>query len=333
MILILSYDEWDSESEHVSRWLRKLNGDFIRLNANDFIDQSGRFTYTFDNSNAEFVLNGKAINFEEITTVWLRRWGNPSSVFSDQLGGRNQNTLNTFLDREWETLTQYLFYLLRDKKWITPPAALTDNKLISLVQAEMSGLQIPQFTVTNSKDRMQKFASKSKSVTKVLSNFQYVMLEDEVASVFTEELDTMRIRELPEYFYPSLIQERIDKRYEVRVFCLGGDFYATAVVPTGQNSEVDIKKAIKKEGISNRYMPYRLPLELEFQLRDFLNHTGYDTCSIDLMRATDGTYYFIEVNPIGKFMFYSQCCNYNLEKLVAEYLLIEDGQRNQAKID
>lgn len=322
MVLILSYDEWDSESEYVSRWIKKLGGHFVRMNANNFLDKSGRFSYSLYSEEMTLKTEETVIDLDLIDTIWLRRWGNPSSHFSSVSSYRNLITLNDFAEREWNTFTSHLFYLLRHKRWVTSPLILNENKLTSLSVARKAGLSVPEYIVTNAKEELMKFRSKhQKVVTKVMSNFHYLSDEQEVASVFTELVDDGKLEKIPDFFYPSLFQQCIDKVYEVRVFCVGGSFFPTAVIPMNDNVEVDIKKGIKSDRISNRYMPYQLPSDLEEKLNLFLASLDYDTCSIDLIRSKRGEYVFLEVNPIGKFMYYSQCCNYNLEKKVAEFLL------------
>lgn len=42
--------------------------------------------------------------------------------------------------------------------------------------------------------------------------------------------------------------------------------------------------------------------------------------SVDLLKASDGDIYFLEINPVGQFGLVSNFCNYHLEKN-AEFLL------------
>ena len=39
--------------------------------------------------------------------------------------------------------------------------------------------------------------------------------------------------------------------------------------------------------------------------------------SLDLIRAADGKYVFLEINPVGQFGMVSYPCNYNIEKEIA----------------
>ena len=71
----------------------------------------------------------------------------------------------------------------------------------------------------------------------------------------------------------------------------------------------------------NRYVPYKLPKVLEGQLSALMQALDLDTGSIDLIRASDGRFVFLEVNPVGQFGMVSVPCNYYLEKKVAERLV------------
>lgn len=48
------------------------------------------------------------------------------------------------------------------------------------------------------------------------------------------------------------------------------------------------------------------------------------TGSIDIIKSTNGKYYFLEVNPVGQYLAPSFLCNYNLPKIIAEWLIKKD---------
>lgn len=50
--------------------------------------------------------------------------------------------------------------------------------------------------------------------------------------------------------------------------------------------------------------------------------------SIDMLYTNEGKYVFLEVNPSGQFLGYSSSCNYNLDRVVAEYLIKMSNGKN-----
>ena len=43
-----------------------------------------------------------------------------------------------------------------------------------------------------------------------------------------------------------------------------------------------------------------------------------------MIRASNGNYYFLEVNPVGQFGMTSIPCNYDLHEVVAKHLIQKD---------
>jgi glutathione synthase/RimK-type ligase-like ATP-grasp enzyme len=46
-----------------------------------------------------------------------------------------------------------------------------------------------------------------------------------------------------------------------------------------------------------------------------------DTGSIDMIKCTDGKYYFLEVNPVGQYDMISMPCNFHLSEIIASELI------------
>ena len=84
-------------------------------------------------------------------------------------------------------------------------------------------------------------------------------------------------------------------------------------------TEVDFRKYNFEK--PNRTVPYELPEGLRSKIAILMSRLGLDTGSLDLIRAADGRYIFLEVHSIGQFRMVSRPCNYNLEKKVAERLI------------
>ena len=75
----------------------------------------------------------------------------------------------------------------------------------------------------------------------------------------------------------------------------------------------------------NRNVPYKLPQDVEDKICLFMDASGLDTGSIDIIKSTDGRYVFLEVNPCGQFDWLSGNCNYYIEQKIAHYLM-QSGQ-------
>jgi glutathione synthase/RimK-type ligase-like ATP-grasp enzyme len=116
-----------------------------------------------------------------------------------------------------------------------------------------------------------------------------------------------------------LLQEKLDKKYELRVFFLNEEFYAMAIFSqNASDTSVDFRNYKDKK--QNRTVPYTLPYNIHVCLLKFVKETNLNTGSIDIVVTTDNRFVFLEVNPVGQFGMVSYPCNYHLEKKVATYL-------------
>lgn len=141
--------------------------------------------------------------------------------------------------------------------------------------------------------------------------------------MFTKELTPYHISLLPDRFFPSLIQENIDKRFEIRAFYINGHIYSAALFSQNSNETiVDSRIVNLKKPI--RYIPYLLSKDEEMKIIELMTILNLNCGSIDLIRAKSGELFFLEVNPVGEFGHIELTCNYGLHKIVATELIKMD---------
>jgi len=187
--------------------------------------------------------------------------------------------------------------------------------LIILKQAKLYGLDIPFSCITNDKDEIVTlFNSYPKLITKPIDDIESFQLNEKTwipyTSFITKDLiESVSDREI----FPSLIQEYIDKEYEIRTFYLDGKCYSMAIFSQDdEQTSVDFRQYNKVK--PNRNVPYLLPKEMECKIKIFMNKLELKTGSLDFIRSKNGRYVFLEVNPAGQYSMLSKWCNYNLEK-------------------
>lgn len=73
-----------------------------------------------------------------------------------------------------------------------------------------------------------------------------------------------------------------------------------------------------------RGVPYQLPADLEDKIATLLGILKLNCASLDLIRGSDGKYYFLEINPNGQFGNVDLGCNYGLHQKIAETLIDMD---------
>jgi len=331
MILILSTDS-DYSTKEVMQWLMRWKVPVIRLNDNDVFRYPLRFkigkALTF-----EININKKWISSENINVVWFRKFG-----FFDQYEGYSELKKNLGIDycyrvsAEQRKILNLIARTLKTKHWLCKYSAAGLNKFDVLQKALEVGLNTPYSIITNSKHELLSDPSLAKRciITKGAGDIMYVDL-DETTLLTTLTTDiTKYTNELPNLFFPSLIQNKIQKQFELRVFYLDGKTYSMAIFSQrNKQTETDFRNYDRKT--PNRWVPYQLPLTIEEKVTNLMNLLDLNTGSLDFLYTVNGEYIFLEVNPAGQFGMVSSPCNYNLEKEVAKYLSEQNSKHETHK--
>jgi ATP-GRASP peptide maturase of grasp-with-spasm system len=326
MILILSRTD-DGSTNRIIDWLVNQKKEYIRINGNR--NNYKLLSISHDDINIE--IYGKKINLLQSSSFWYRRsaFGENTfnytskkdvlkNIFKEEI---DQFFINSQLNNEFRVIFEYLYYLLNDKV----PNKIGNffhrdvNKLIILFEASKAGLEIPKSYIAHTKDELLSLKDK-KIITKALKDGVYHLKRKYEYFSYTEEVNFKKavIDKISDQFLPSLLQEKIQKKYELRIFYLNGKLYPT-VIFSQQHKDASVD--FRKSPGNIRFLPYNLPKEIEDKLLQLMNNLDHKVGAIDLIVDQDDNYIFLEVNPGGQFSFYSDHCNYYLEKEIANQLL------------
>lgn len=312
-ILILSQATLESSTDYFCKWLNYYNIPFKRLNGEDLFD--------IDDLN-------DLPNNEDYDIIWFRRRiaSFPNVDYSlKKEHFNNQHVLREFINDEFNTLHNFLIFRFDLNKWVNNP--LIDrqiNKLNILQLAKKNGLKIPFTQVVTTKQKIADYIAEYKElILKPLSEVIFLDTDDDAADVYkmlSKVLDSKNLKDVPEKFFPSLIQENVQKKMEIRVFYLFGEFYSMAIYSqNNKNTKDDFRNYDMKR--PNRNVPYKLPKKIENSLRNFMNELKFNMGSIDLILTDKGEYVFLEINPEGQFGMVSYPCNYYLEREMTKKFL------------
>ena len=118
------------------------------------------------------------------------------------------------------------------------------------------------------------------------------------------------------HFY-SLLQKKIDRICDIRVFCIKQQYFAMAIFVS--KNTIDARSLMLDNELA-RIVSYKLPDELEDRINAFMNIKGINSGCIDFILSNDRQYYFLEVNPVGQFDYIEYYCNYPLSQTIAKTL-------------
>jgi ATP-GRASP peptide maturase of grasp-with-spasm system len=324
MILIFSI-QTDSSTCDIIDWLVSERIDFVRINMDNYNAINYlKFEVGNDENNFIIIYKNKKINLHDVKGVWYRKGGylklNQSINWAElSISNKAKQELKFDLWNEAKSITTFIHSYLKNKKSINSFFTSNPNKLLMLKEAVDCGLKVPKTLVTNSKSDLKKFIKEYGNViTKGIDESLHFGDDENFYSVYTEEV--VDLETLPESFFMSKFQQKINKVFEIRVFYFFEKLYSMAIFSQGnEQTSTDFRKYDRQK--PNRSVPYELPLKVKNKVIKLMDRMNLNCGSLDLIYNENEEFVFLEINPVGQFGMISTPCNYNLEKVIAEKLI------------
>ena len=321
-VLIFSISS-DKSTYQVCDWLRHLGQKYIVIT----LETDVRILSVRPDGEFLLSINGVELHSSDIKCTWYRR--GEINILPYKIGipkdtDKSTESLyrgaNRFINYELGGTVAHIYHWLRKKPHLDSISTANVNKLVVLDEAMRLGLTIPTWAVLSSKNEVEQFRETvGEIITKPVAGGGYFETDTHYVQVYTEVADDKFISNLQGQFFPTFFQQMVEKEFEIRSFMLNGKLYSMAIFSQqNEQTAVDFRHYDKKR--PNRNIPFKLPTEIEDKLITLAKRFGMSTCSFDLIYGKDGTYYFLEVNPVGQFGMTSYPCNYHIEKKIATYL-------------
>lgn len=315
-ILIIT-EAADQSTNDVIDWIIHYGYSVTRVNEDTDIQFVRCNIDTIGQINFFVSVKGVEYNLMDFHSIWYRRGDfNLARLYNFSSLDVPQGLAN-FYQSELGALTKFAYHLLASKRSLNEFHHVYINKLEVLKMATQVGLPIPALCIGTTKSDLLKFSeSYPRCITKAINIGANISTDEIEYSGFTAAL---AIDQCESIFFPTMIQPDIPKYCDVRIFYINATFYAMAIF-----SQQDIQTAtdfrVYNEQRPNRTEPINLPLAVQTALMRLMTYLKMNCGSIDMILDTEGTFVFLEVNPIGQFYQVSYPCNYQLERKIAEYL-------------
>lgn len=309
MFYILSQATLESSTDSVCQWLSFYKVPHVRMNGEDF-------TYL---KNRKYLPND-----DEVNLIWYRRKLSslPVKYELKREDSELKSKLRKFFLDEFNTLHSYLYHTIKSAKWINDPfTELNLNKLHVIDKAKEFGLEVPYTEVVSQKSEIFKIMNFYPDlIVKPLSECIFLYDDQDIYKMLTKSITEKKLKQIPDVFYPSLIQERIEKIFEIRTFYFYGKCYSMAIFSQENKATVEDFRNYDFDK-PNRTVPYKLPDLIEERICKLMGFFKFNTGSIDLLVTVDQRFIFLEINPEGQFGMVSVPCNYHLEKKIVEFYM------------
>lgn len=324
MVLIFSSEE-DRTTNRVIEWLNHYQLDYYRINEStfiniDYLNISNNNTFNFQITCFKNGAN-RIINSNEIRSVWYRRgqFKLKYKVIPHKFDLSTE--VNKYLNKEYDAVVNILYELLKQKfVYINSYLDNSVTKLKQIVFAANCGLKIPDSIITNQHKHIKLFSQKNGTlITKGIETGLIHNSNKIIISTFTEEITTSDIDSLDSELTYTLCQDKIEKKFDVRIFAYNKEFFASAIFSQNDlQTSVDFRKYNWDR--PNRIVPLNLPNEIKLKLIHFMEAVDVNCGSIDMVYNDKNEFIFLEINPVGQFEQIYFPCNYHLDKYVADIL-------------
>ncbi len=317
MIILLSIG-YERSTDEVIDYFLFFKKKFIRINCDELKRQDYlNFEYDFQKNEAKINIAGQNINSDAKKVIWYRRLGKRSNIdryLNNKINFNNSRLFSQLVFNEWELFLRiFVQAISRNTKWIDFPY-LSKSKIDVLRIAKKNGLEVPNTFITN---KINNFCN-GNFITKTIGNTTKFIYGSKQYAIYTKV-----VKAVNKNFLPSLIQQKIEKSFEIRTFYIDGMCYSMAIFSqSDEQTKVDFR--MYNFSKPNRTVPYKLPIEIEKKIIALMNELGLNSGSIDLIKSINGKFYFLEVNPVGQFGMTSKPCNYQLEKKIYEILITHE---------
>jgi len=322
MILIIT-SKRDGHINAVATALERAGVAWVRLNTEDAprnvdmaLDPStGVGTLVVRDSGRSFALGA-------IGAVWYRK-PDPVDLSHFDLAAAGLE----YVEAECNEILQGLYALLHRAFWINHPltSRLAHRKMLQLNVARRVGFQTPRTLITNNVENALAFAArcawnlaiKSLGSLSVTSHAQDGTVQ---YGIFTRRIGQEELLALQGTipYMPTVFQEYIAKRHELRVTVVGKQIFACRI--DSQANELT-REDMRFDVRSLRHEIVQCPHPIAEKLLAYMQAFQLNFGCFDLAVSNDGTYVFFECNPNGQYAWVEELTGAPISAAIADMLI------------
>ncbi len=303
-----------SEDSHLPMVQQHLDEEIQIFDASKFPDDND-ISYAFHEG--KFLVKSDGRVLSNVSSIWFRK---PNYLKKDEIPVDPE--LQQFTHDAYKTAVTSLYYLMRDKFWLSDYSAITraSNKLLQLEEAKRNDFLVPSTIVTSSELDAQLFREHHQHI--VVKSFHTTPVEiNGIYKLFY----TTRIKPEDEIDFsglslaPAIFQEEIRDKKDIRITIVGNKLFPCLITPKPKISdEVDWRYGIQQEDVL--YEPYKLPDEIGNKCIQYVKRLGLNFGVIEFALDPDGKYWFLEINPNGQWGFIEEETGMNISSSIADSL-------------
>jgi glutathione synthase/RimK-type ligase-like ATP-grasp enzyme len=295
-ILIIT-SSTDATATYLSDKFMQLSIPFYRFDTENFPSKTTLHWEIHPESSAILRNDKQEIKLSRIGSVWYRR-PSPPAISKEIVEPAAQD----FARRECEDALAALWQKL-NVLWVNHPTNIryATRKPFQLQVARDLGFQIPE-TILSADQTQVKLFWKNHNGSVVFKSLHQDPIEVSGRNYFayTKKLTAEHLPELERLtFAPTLFQEYIEPKLEIRVTVIGKQVFAASIDTSKSSGEPDWRRISSDD---QKWQYHTLPHKLEqcciALVQKFNLHFG----ALDLILTPQDEYYFLELNANGQWV-------------------------------
>lgn len=315
MILIVGQRD-DPHVASVTDCLIKRGRDFFVFDTFDTRSDGMRVAVS---NNVILDVEGNRFDLNDVRSVWWRL--KPRYLVPQESVSELYNYY--FIHREWIQIWDYLTLELSSKFQINDRKfdQLASNKLLQLKLAEAIGFKVPLTLVSNNFDEIGEFINSTRHTSAIFKTLTPYMSPDGMLAYSTIiDTETLGDKRALVKAVPGIFQEFIAKSFELRITIVGNHVFAARI-----ESEYSTKTRVDwREDIYNTSLYSEYTLESQFVSQILVLHKEFGLIygAYDFIVDKNDNYFFLEVNPVGQWMWLEQALGFPISERIADALAL-----------
>ena len=259
----------------------------------------------------QFTIGSNQLNhFSDTDLIWYRR-PFENNIFPTTVGDKLR--LAEIQEALWNLMMQ-----IPIDKWMNFPTYnwIADKKGIQLLKANESGLLTPEWLITNEVIEAKTFLEHHdwQCIVKPI-DCGYVSHGDNAFHVYTNDLKPSEVDLSLIGLCPTLIQKRVEKAFDVRTVYLNGSSLFIGLY----GGALDVRRN-EMENIT--YQIVRPPRSVADRYISLMKKNRLRFCTSDFVVAKDGSWFFLENNPNGQWVWMDEYLDYKVSNFFFDNLRI-----------
>lgn len=325
MILILSAPD-DTHSEAVERILTRRGVPFIHWNQAGFPERD-TVTLRYDATGLRppaLVIGGEPIDLAQVSATYVRRHAHP-----DIRRPSGDPKARIYVEAEARAFLSATAESL-DCRWVPGPVRSlhwAGDKSWQLRLAPQLGFEIPPTLISNDPSELLEFYREhnGKLVCKALHFPHFPAADGDDRWIFTTQLVTPRDAGYAESvrYCPAIFQAYVPKQLELRVTVVGERVFACEI-----HSQETERTRYDWRRYDLEHTPHRvheLPPEITERCVRIVRELGVCYGAMDLVLTPDGRYVFLEVNPMGQYLWIEKLTGMPISEAICDLLQAADA--------